>query len=215
MNEPKLSPHQKHKQWRAGKGAEIIRKINEERVDNDLVLVEKAKKGDAQAKQELCSKHYQRVYQHIYAILEKHGNEEIVGDLTQDTFLRAMSKLDQFKGEALFTTWLTSIAINSARSWLRRYNRQHSIELVEEKMEPTESTPNVLTALVENYDRSLVQRAIESLSEKEQQLIYFFYGEGYSIAEISQETGTAEQNIRTALFRTRKKLKEALANLDE
>lgn len=57
------------------------------------------------------------------------GNEEDADDLTQDTFLKAIERYDQFRGDANVRTWLTRIAINIFRDSKRRERFHESLDL--------------------------------------------------------------------------------------
>jgi hypothetical protein len=83
----------------------------------DEVLVAAAKSGDCQAFLELWTRHTNRVFKTTYRIT---GNREDAEDAMQDVWMKAHLHLNTFNGRAQFTTWLTSIAINTSLMILRR-----------------------------------------------------------------------------------------------
>jgi RNA polymerase sigma-70 factor (ECF subfamily) len=86
----------------------------------DAELVRRFLAGDAQAFGELVLRHERRVYAVCLRVL---GNAEDAADATQDTLLSVVRKLDGFRGEAAFTTWLHRIALNVCYDHLRRAQR--------------------------------------------------------------------------------------------
>jgi len=95
-------------------------------------LVAKARGGDFQAFTELIDAHKNK----IYALVRKlTGNTEDAEDIVQETFLRAIDKIDQFRGDASFGTWLYTIALNLTRA---QYAKQKQADL--QPMTPISST---------------------------------------------------------------------------
>src|SRR5258708_15425118 len=78
---------------------------------DDLLLVESVLTGDRRAFEPLVRRHERRVFRVTLAVL---GNVEDAEEAMQDTFVKALRHLDQFRKESRFTTWLTRIAINEA-----------------------------------------------------------------------------------------------------
>jgi RNA polymerase sigma-70 factor (ECF subfamily) len=86
-------------------------------------LVRKAKSGDFDAFAKLVDTSKGR----IFALARKMtGNDQDAEDILQETLLKAIDKIDQFRGEAVFGSWLYSIALNQARQHL---GREHSVDL--------------------------------------------------------------------------------------
>lgn len=82
----------------------------------DLVLVERAKRGNREALQKIVEKYYQKIYAYIYYRV---GNRETAEDLTQETFLRLTRSIHRFVPMAKFSTWLYQIAHNVVVDHLR------------------------------------------------------------------------------------------------
>src|SRR5258708_12854541 len=78
--------------------------------------------------EEVLSRHLPMFYRRAYRYLGNAANAE---DAVQDALLSACKHLDQFKGQAKMSTWLTSIVINSARTQLRRRPDQPHLSLDE------------------------------------------------------------------------------------
>lgn len=89
-------------------------------VDTDEVLIERTRRGEVAAFEDLVDRHRQIVFRTAARIV---GPDE-AEDVTQDAFLRAYHRLDQFRGTAAFRTWLLQIAQNAALNTLAHARRR-------------------------------------------------------------------------------------------
>src|SRR5437764_10184409 len=83
-------------------------------------LIERVVNGDPLAERELYDAHVDRVYRLAFRLA---GDDDLARDFTQETFIRAFERLDGFRGEAAFSTWLHSIATSVALNGLRKVKR--------------------------------------------------------------------------------------------
>lgn len=88
---------------------------------SDDDLVRRAVAGDAGAFSVLVERHRDRVFRVCLRVV---GDAEDAADAAQDAFLTAFRKLHQFRGDALFTTWLHRVAVNACYDLLRKRSRQ-------------------------------------------------------------------------------------------
>ncbi len=86
-------------------------------IESDDVLAKRASTGDSQAFRILLTRHYDRVYRVSLGILRNTADAE---DVTQEVWTAMPSKLKTWRGEAKFTTWLHTAALNASRDALRR-----------------------------------------------------------------------------------------------
>jgi RNA polymerase sigma-70 factor (ECF subfamily) len=87
--------------------------------EEEASLVERCKRGDEEAFNELLSAHQQRILNVAYRLT---NNYDEALDLTQEVLLRCFRNIHQFKGDSALTTWLYRITVNLARNrW--KYNR--------------------------------------------------------------------------------------------
>jgi RNA polymerase sigma-70 factor, ECF subfamily len=91
------------------------------RSGSDTELVRRFLAGDAGAATDLIARHERRVYAVCLRVL---GNPDDAADAAQDTLLAMVRKLDGFRGEAAFTTWLYRVAMNVCYDHLRRAQRR-------------------------------------------------------------------------------------------
>ena len=95
----------------------------------ESLFIEKLKRGDANAFEQLVEERSGEIYGLLYRLTE---NREEARDLTQETFLRAFQSIASFRGEADLRTWIYRIAINQARNrwrWWRRRRRDATVSL--------------------------------------------------------------------------------------
>jgi RNA polymerase sigma-70 factor (ECF subfamily) len=93
----------------------------------DEQLVRRYLDGDCDAFTTLVERHEARLYNVCLRIL---GSPEDARDATQDAFLTVLRKLDQFRGDAAFTTWMHRVAVNACYDLLRKRKRQPMLRLV-------------------------------------------------------------------------------------
>ena len=91
---------------------------------DDLALVERARRHDGAALRLIMERHNRQLYRVARSVLLEDAEAE---DVVQETYLRAFTHLDGFRGEARLATWLTRIALNEALERLRK--RRPSVEL--------------------------------------------------------------------------------------
>jgi RNA polymerase sigma-70 factor (ECF subfamily) len=95
--------------------------------ESDEQLVRRHLDGDVRAFTTLVERHETRLYNVCLRIL---GSSEDARDATQDAFLTALRKLDQFRGDAAFSTWMHRVAVNACYDMLRKRKRQPMLRLV-------------------------------------------------------------------------------------
>jgi len=92
----------------------------------DDELIRRFLTGDTDAFTLLVERHRQRVYNLCLRLL---GDADDAADAAQDAFVSVLTKLDSFRGEAAFTTWLHRIAVNACYDLTRRRRRQPMLRL--------------------------------------------------------------------------------------
>jgi RNA polymerase sigma-70 factor (ECF subfamily) len=126
-------------------------------------------------------------------------------DLTQEVFIRAWTKLETFRGDAAFGTWLHRLAVNfilSRRETLRRRaKRQASDTTVLERTPAPGGHPGTGMDL---------EAAIQQLPDGAREVFVLYDVEGYPHAEIAQMSGISEGTSKSQLHRARKILREYL-----
>lgn len=127
-------------------------------------------------------------------------------DVTQEAFIKAFQKLDQFEGNVAFGAWLKRIVINRCIDFLKA-RKEHFVELQEHRLSIAEEDDwNV----EHEVQAEAVKAAIEELPDKYRYVVQLYLVEGYDHQEISEILDLAETTCRTRLMRGKTYLKELL-----
>jgi RNA polymerase sigma-70 factor (ECF subfamily) len=169
----------------------------------ELELVERAKDGDQRAFRTLYERNVDRIYRLAYRMA---GDEHLAMDFTQEAFVRAYERLDQFRGDAAFSTWLHSITVSVALNGLRKVDRHRKRERSLEDAAPVASRSN----RVEPGLRERIECAVNELPEIYRVVFLMHDLEGYSHGEIAEALDVAEGTSKARLSRARAKLRESL-----
>ena len=167
-------------------------------------LIQRLKDGEEDAARALYDAHVERVYRICFRFA---GEDHLAQDFTQETFVRAFTKIDTFRGEAAFGTWIGSIATTVSLNGLRKVKRfrGRETELNEQLGGATRSRriePDLQTNL---------HRAIDDLPEGYRTVFILHDLEGYTHEEIGTMLGIQAGTSKSQLFRARNRLREALA----
>ena len=166
--------------------------------DPDGPLVDRAKRGDRWAFEQLVERHQHRMFTLAARTL---GASHDAGDAVQEAFLRAWLALPRFRGGSLFSTWLYRICLNAAHDQ-RAKRRAEPVEVVG-RADPRD-------AFAESELSSELQAALDSLDETYRVAVVLYDVLGCSYAEIAELTGVAEGTVKSRIFRGRSELAERL-----
>ncbi len=178
--------------------------------DVDLDLVERHRRGDPRAFEDL----YQRFSAMIYNLaLRLCGNPEDAADVTQEVFLRVYRHLEGFRARSSVKTWIYQIGLNHCRS---RYARRPppARPLAEEGAEGVDPLPDPgrdpedLAQASETAAR--VQAALGGMEESFREAVVLRDLEGLDYAEIATVLGTPIGTVRSRIARGRERLRQAL-----
>ena len=170
----------------------------------DSKLVREVLSGNTSAFAELMSLYKKRVEALGMSFFKNPADTE---DFAQDVFLKAYTKLDSFRGESLFSTWLTRMAYNTAINAVNR--RAEYVSIADESLLPD----NGLTPEEKELRLLTMETVRESLKELPDKYkivldLYFFYDNSYS--EISEITSLAENTVKSHIFRAKKLLRDKI-----
>ena len=138
-------------------------------------------------------------------------------DAVQDALLSAYKHLDQFKGTAKMTTWLTSIVTNSALTQLRRRPRQPQVSLDERLDEEqdyclsdrlADPKPSPENECIWSELHGQVMQSVAGLSPSLRKAIQLHHLDGLTNAEAAQVLGVAEGTVKAQISRARSKLRK-------
>lgn len=178
-------------------------------------LVERAQNGDTRAFEILIQQCDRKVLEMAYSLL---GNRQDAEDVYQETMLKAYTRLESFRGESRFSTWLCRIAIHHAinRRRARARRRWFSLHDSEDTVLSSEIARNHRPAvsaeqrvLDQEFHRHL-QRALDRLSVRERAAFVLKHFHDYKIVEIADALNCSPGSIKSYLFRATRKLRGTL-----
>lgn len=167
--------------------------------------IARARSGDRAAYEPLYRAHVGRVYGLCLRMVR--GDVPRAEDLTQEVFVRAWRKLDTFRGESAFSTWLHRLASNLVLTELRSHSRRHSREYTTGDLAAVEPARRESTAGL----KMDLERAIAGLPERARQVFVLHDVEGYRHKEVAAMMGLATGTTKAQLHRARRLLREVLA----
>ena len=180
----------------------------------DRKLVRALRARDEEAFSELVAVYQHKVFNITYRIL---GDRQEAEDVAQEVFITVFKHIDQFRGEAKFSTWLYRISTNHSRNRIkylsRRARRQHQDfddtpegALQDSPLSPRLSRPDRLAQAFEL--ETIIQQGLDALQPEHREVVVLRDIENMSYSDISQVTGLAEGTVKSRLFRARVALKE-------
>jgi RNA polymerase sigma-70 factor (ECF subfamily) len=172
----------------------------------EAVLLERARAGDAEARDELVRRYLPDVYRTTARVL---GDRELAADAAQDAIINALRGLSRFRGDASFRTWLLRIAINAARSLGRRNGRRREVSLVLAENEPAD-LPDPARRAEQVTEAERAERALDRLPTKQRLAVALRVQQGLCYAEIARALDCSEGAARVNYHLGVKRLRELL-----
>jgi RNA polymerase sigma-70 factor (ECF subfamily) len=164
--------------------------------------VRRAALGDHDAFERLYRSHVGRVY----SLAVRMTGPEQAEDLVQEIFLRAWSKLDTFRGEAHFGTWLYRLGVNHIIRRRSTWKRRESVRASWTGVLDTVAAPRK-RASAEALD---LERALERLPDRARQVFLLYDVEGWSHQDVARALGVTVGTSKSQLHRARMLMREEL-----
>ena len=172
--------------------------------------VDKARAGDRLAFEQLYRSHCDRIYALGWRMCG--GDKSLAEDMVQEAFVRAWNKLDLFRGDSKFGTWLHRLTVNvvlsDRRIRVKRLRRER--EMVDEVERTLIGERDVFAGL-----RKDLEAAIAGLPERARSVLVLYDIEGYRHSEIAEMTGMAVGSSKAQLHRARKLVREVLKDPED
>lgn len=172
---------------------------------DEASLIRKVIDGDGSAARALYDAHVDRIYRLCYRMA---GEDHLAQDFTQDAFVRAFGRLEEFRGDSSFGTWLYAIATSVALNGLRKRKRFREREVALEDGPVGTIRPGGL----EPDLKERLERAIDRLPEGYRTVFLMHDLEGFTHEEIGAALGVQPGTSKSQLFRARAKLREELSS---
>jgi RNA polymerase sigma-70 factor (ECF subfamily) len=183
---------------------------------SDEDLINAAQRGDQNAFMELCRRHSAVTKKKIFSIVR---NQEDAEDALQDTLLRAYTHLSSFRRSCKFSTWLTTIGVNSALMILRKrrvrretYTSTNSPDKgTGELPEAVDRSPGPEGLYLKQQTIHLVRREVEKLHPTLRSVVDHYYGSDFSLEEAAKAEEISLAAVKSRLMRGRVRLRSSLA----
>jgi RNA polymerase sigma-70 factor (ECF subfamily) len=185
-----------------------------ESAPSDQELIARTLGGDGGAFGILVDRFQRKIYRVAFAIVR---DETEADTITQDTFIQAYTHLARFQGRSELETWLTRIAINRSRDWLRRrkfvslFSHDDKGDDREYVIEPVDEQPDAERQLMSHQIRTAIHRAERTLSSQQKIIFRLRHYENRSLEEIAELLGLRSGTVRAHLFRAVHKVRQELA----
>lgn len=187
----------------------------------DDLLIQRIKNGDNAAYDDMVSRYWDRIFARVHHLLK---NQQDAEEVTQDAFIRAHRGLENFRGDASFSTWLYQIATNLAHNrywyWFRR-KRDFSVSLDQplaidgdltlENVMPSEGeTPSQAAVTQEFVDR--VTECMNHLGEKHREVLTLRNVQNMSYDAIARELDISVGTVKSRIARARDSLRDRMGS---
>ena len=171
----------------------------------DGELIERWKAGDSRAATQIVTRHADALARFAVSSGERVEIEELV----QDTFVRAFSSIDSFRGESSLRTWLFTIERRLMLDRRRAERRQKATVPVNPADAVTEY--DALDALVAEEAESKVRRAVDALSPMQREVFTLRVEQGMSYRDIAEVVGSTEGAARVHYHNAMRAVKESVS----
>ncbi|MDA9054166.1 sigma-70 family RNA polymerase sigma factor [Gammaproteobacteria bacterium] len=173
--------------------------------NEDDLLISKAQNGDEGAFKFLMIKYYPRVYASLFAFTKSREDSE---DLTQLTFIKVWQKINSFRGDSAFFTWVYRIAINLAKNhFASSASKKDKVNISSDDLEidiPSYENPEI--SLMHKQSLQNIQSYVKTLPESLKTAFTLREVDGKSYEEISVITNTPIGTVRSRIFRARESI---------
>ena len=183
----------------------ITKKIAHLTLEQERKLVKQAQSGSRRALDRLIEAHYQQMY---HLALKVTRDTVWAEDVTQEACVQVLRRIDQFRSESRFSSWLCRIVVNTALLKHRREKRLIPTEdLFSANAASSDATPDQIS-----IQRELLTKTDDFLSQLrdgDKELFVKRFIEGLSLQNISEETGLSLPALKSRFHRARLRLKTA------
>jgi len=186
--------------------------------DEDAALVLASRNGELDAFELLVTRHQKRMLNIAFRLT---GDYNDACEVVQDVFISAYKNIGTFRGDAKFTTWLTTITVNLSKNRLKQIKARRSrmafslddpIRTEDGTMtvDPPSLKPSVLDEMLKRDLRAVVQECIKKLEGLFREVLVLRDMQDFSYEEIGRILKVREGTVKSRLFRAREMVKTCL-----
>lgn len=166
-------------------------------------LLRLCKNQDQKAQMEVYDRYYKVMYNTALRIVKDSAEAE---DVMQDSFLSAFTKLDSFKGDATFGSWLKRIVVNNSITAYKKRQRLGESPL-EDELYKLQEEPVQTECETDSFEVTKVMQALERLKENYRISLTLHLIEGFDYKEMSKILDLSYANCRTTVSRAKESLR--------
>ncbi len=174
--------------------------------DQELIIQFKQPLLKEAAFSQLLKRHQQKVYYQIKRMVTEHADAD---DVAQQVWIKVWNKLDGFKMESEFSTWLFRVAYNETLNFLEKQKKQSAHNLSEDNIDYENAVGNSNDPKATQIQIALEQ-AIQQLPEKQRFVFMLRYYEELNYEKIAAITGTTVGGAKANFHQALKKMEEIL-----
>lgn len=193
-----------------------VNKVSE--TDNDATLVLSSQKGDMAAFESLVVRHQKRMLNIAFRLINDYDE---ACEVVQDAFVSAYKNIRSFRGDAKFTTWLTTITLNLSKNRLKQIkSRQGHVSYTlddplwaddsELTRDPPSKEPSALDRLEKQDVQGKVQDCIKALEPEHREVLILRDMQDFSYDAIGGMLNMQEGTVKSRLFRARAAVRDCL-----
>lgn len=180
-------------------------------------IIKRILAGEKQLYEILVRRNNQKLFRVIRTYLKVEAEIE---DVMQNAYIKAFSKLYQFKLQSSFSTWLTRIAINEALTRLKEKNKIYHFKIADTESEnpkffeiPDKGQLNPQEKMIGNESKRFLENAIDQLDVKYKSVYMMKEVEEMSAKEVAEALDITVSNVKIRLHRAKEMLKDNLYQL--
>ncbi|MDI6739806.1 MAG: sigma-70 family RNA polymerase sigma factor [Candidatus Edwardsbacteria bacterium] len=175
----------------------------------DFLLVERCKKGDNRAFNDLINGYKRQVYSLIYRMVNNAADAE---DLAQETFIKIFRRIGLYDSNFPFHAWLFKIAHNTAIDFLRaNKNPALSIDDYDNPIDVEDKSISLEEKTEHLSQKELIERQLAALPPPYKEILILRHQQELSYEEIADTLEIPVGTVKVRLFRAREIMKEKLA----
>jgi len=178
---------------------------------SEVNLILRALEGDESAYGSLLNSYKPRIFSYVYRTIRNYHDAE---DITLNTFVKCFKSLPSFDRTKTFSTWIYTIAHNTALDFLRKNKKEYE-HVDDREIETLEIADTKSDEPHQEYDKQeklrKIEQALLKLAPIDRGIVILFHKEEKSYEEISEILKIPQTTIKTRLHRARLKLKELCA----
>ena len=175
----------------------------------DYILIRRIQNGNTEAFEALVRKYYQNIYN--FCVRRCNGDTTLAADLTQDTFLKLIEHIQQYRLTGKFMNFLLTIAVNTSNNHFKK----KSPDIVDmDTLSTVPSNLNVSEEVLRQENAKIIQQAIDRLPDIQKEVIILRFYNDRKLKEIAAITGVSLPTAKSRLKQGLDKLKRYLDKED-